>query len=348
MPLEMYQTKQAAGIDQVVHPIAVAAGKGGVGKSTIACNLAAALRSQGAQVGLLDADLYGPSLSAMLPVDDPMRKVGELYEPAICRGMPTASLGYFRDAREANTIRAPIANGIITQLVHQMVWGKLDYLVVDFPPGTGDIPLTLSQQIPFAGAILVTTPQEVALADVRKAVVAFEKVHIPLLGIVENMSYFKVDKKRLYPLGRGGGERLAHEFQVPLFAQIPLQEELSQWSDEGRLATLTDPKHAISSLFFSIADQLKVRLGEQRRFVPTTIENRASSLFLAWPDDRAQSIDYAALQRRCPCAGCQGKGMAKEDVVAKRLALVGQYALKIDFSTGCSNGIYALDSLYHW
>ena len=183
--------------------IAIGAGKGGVGKSTVTCHLALALQKQGYSVGILDADVYGPSLDHMIPFDTPPYEQDGYLIPAEKDGLKLMSVAYFK--RTAAIVRAPIANETIEKFLFGTNWGALDYLLVDFPPGTGDVQLTLLQQANFAGAILVTTPQEIALLDVRKAAACFERLHVPILGIVENMSYFEMGGERSYPLGEGGG-----------------------------------------------------------------------------------------------------------------------------------------------
>src|ERR1700733_7400327 len=191
--------------------IAIAAGKGGVGKSTVTVNLALALKQKGYRVGVLDADVYGPSLRRMLPEDKLPQQIGERFIPAQSMGIQVISLAYFRRENEAAAVRAPIANAIVTQFIEQVEWEELDYLLVDFPPGTGDIQLTLGQKASLSGAILVTTPQEVALLDVRKAMHLFHQLHIPILGVLENMSYYynSAIGEKVYLFGKDGGRRLA-------------------------------------------------------------------------------------------------------------------------------------------
>lgn len=215
--------------------IGVAAGKGGVGKSTVVVNLALALTEKNYRVGILDADIYGPSIRKMLPEEClPMQK-GEIIEPALCRGIKMISMAYFCNKKEASAVRAPIANSLIAHFINQVAWGDLDVLLVDFPPGTGDIQLTLCQQAQLLGAIIVTTPQEIALMDVRKAISLFDQVNIPLVGIIENMSYYQADpcEEIFYPFGKGGGERLAEEVKCPFLGKIPLEPLLCQCGDTG-------------------------------------------------------------------------------------------------------------------
>lgn len=232
MPLPMFK-KQKKKKQKV---IAIAAGKGGVGKSTVAVNLALALSRLGQKVGILDADVYGPSIRKMLPEERPPSQQGNQLIPAICsNGIKMISMAYFRKEREAAAIRAPIANNIILQFLQNIDWGELDYLLIDFPPGTGDIQLTLSQRASLVGAVIVTTPQEVALLDVRKAMDLFEQVKVPLIGIVENMSYYQAENAegRTYIFGKGGGKKLAQSSGLPFLGEIPIDPEICRCGDHG-------------------------------------------------------------------------------------------------------------------
>lgn len=238
--------------------IAVAAGKGGVGKSTISVNLALALREAGHQVGILDTDIYGPSVRRMLPEDKLPGKVGDKLSPALSHGIRLISMAYFRKEDEGAVIRAPIANQVIMQFISQIDWGKLDYLIVDFPPGTGDIQLTLAQQCKLTCAIMVTTPQELALMDVKKAMHLFREVNVPIAGVVENMAYYAPEGSsgRIYPFGQGGGKRLARDSGIPLLAEIPLEPLLCTCSDQGTSIFRKLPSGEVSGAFRSLASML--------------------------------------------------------------------------------------------
>lgn len=235
MPLKMFEEKKMAPLQQITHILAVAAGKGGVGKSTVAVNLGLALKNKGYTVGIMDVDIYGPSVRKMLPEDRLPAQKGETLIPALCQGIKMISMAYFRKENEAAVVRAPIANKIVTQFIKNVEWGQLDYLLIDFPPGTGDVQLTLCQQANLTGAIMVTTPQEVAVLDVRKAMHLFDQVNIPLVGIVENMSYFHhlPSNQKIYLFGKGGGERLARESGVPFLGSIPVDPEICRCGDAG-------------------------------------------------------------------------------------------------------------------
>lgn len=230
-------------LNLIKYVIAIAAGKGGVGKSSITVNLALGLKKMGYRVGVMDIDIYGPSIRRMLPEDEMPRQSGDRIIPATCLGIKMISMAYFRKDGEAAVVRAPIANNLVQQFIKMVDWGELDFLLVDFPPGTGDVQLTLSQHANLTGAIMVTTPQEVALMDVRKAIHLFDQVKVPILGIVENMSYFidQQTKEPIYIFGQGGGERLAKEMGVPLLARIPIDPQLCRCGDEGKSLFELDP-----------------------------------------------------------------------------------------------------------
>lgn len=253
MPLPLFKSKEKVQVDPRFLPqkslegvkavIGIAAGKGGVGKSSVTINLGLALKELGYRVGILDADIYGPSTRKMLPEDQLPIQKGAFIEPALSQGIKMISMAYFRKEEEASAVRAPIANSLITQFLNNILWGELDYLLVDFPPGTGDIQLTLCQQAHLLGAIIVTTPQEVALIDVRKAMSLFNHVKIPLVGVIENMSYYKatLDAEPVYLFGKGGGQKLASESGVSFLGQIPLDEIVSSCGDSGQSLFLVDP-----------------------------------------------------------------------------------------------------------
>jgi ATP-binding protein involved in chromosome partitioning len=244
------QAPQAAGaapanpaLADVRNIIAVASGKGGVAKSTTAVNLAYALARAGSKVGLLDADVYGPSLPKMLRVTTPAAADGQVISPPEADGIKFISAGMFVDPGRAAILRGPMAGGVIKQFLTQVRWGELDYLVIDYPPGTGDIQLTISQTAPVTGAVVVTTPQEVSLIDVRKAVTMFKTLKVPILGIVETMSYFICDgcDKRHHIFRQGGGERLARELGVAFLGAIPMDPRIAVGGDEGQPFVAAQP-----------------------------------------------------------------------------------------------------------
>lgn len=257
--------QQAAGtqssIPGVKHVIAVASGKGGVGKSTVSANLAVALRMAGARVGLCDCDLYGPSIAHMFGADErPYADDEQRIIPIQKHGLQLMSMGFLLDDDSPVIVRGPMATRYTQQFIRQCAWDDLDYLILDLPPGTGDIQLTIVQTVALTGAIIVTTPQEVALIDARKAVAMFGKVNVPILGLIENMSHFVCpnDGNVYHIFGKGGGEREAKKLGVPLLGQIPLEIHVRESGDEGRPVALEDPaQHPASAAFAGVARQIR-------------------------------------------------------------------------------------------
>jgi ATP-binding protein involved in chromosome partitioning len=243
--------------------IAVASGKGGVGKSTVAVNLALGLKHRGHSVGLLDCDLYGPSAPILLGVNaQPKVKDGQL-QPLEAGGIRVMSLGFLLDDDSPVIWRGPIVMGIVRQFLQDVNWQGLDYLVVDLPPGTGDTQLTLVQTVPITGAVVVTTPSELALADATRGLQMFSKVHVPVFGIVENMSYFECEEcdTRNHIFGEGGGKRTADRLGVPFLGEIPIDTAVRKGGDAGRTVMLTDPESKSSAPFLAVADAIVDRTG---------------------------------------------------------------------------------------
>ena len=247
-------------IDGVTHVVAVASGKGGVGKSTVAANLAVALRRSGAAVGLCDVDLYGPSIALMFGSRDPATATeDERIIPIEAHGIKLMSMAFLLSSDESPAImRGPMVTKYTQQFLRRVAWGHLDYLVLDLPPGTGDIQLTIVQTVALSGAVIVTTPQEVALIDARKAASMFAKTNVPVLGIVENMSYFlsPSDNKRYDIFGTGGGRREAARLQVPLLGEIPIDIATRESGDRGRPIVAAEPDGAVARAFADIAERL--------------------------------------------------------------------------------------------
>ncbi|MFQ4142320.1 Mrp/NBP35 family ATP-binding protein [Chlorogloeopsis sp. ULAP02] len=252
------------GVLGVKNIIAISSGKGGVGKSTVAVNVAVALAQTGAKVGLLDADIYGPNDPTMLGLADAQIVVrssekGEILEPAFNHGVKLVSMGFLIDRDQPVIWRGPMLNGVIRQFLYQVEWGELDYLIVDMPPGTGDAQLTLTQAVPMAGAVIVTTPQTVALLDSRKGLRMFQQMNVPVLGIVENMSYFippDLPDKQYDIFGSGGGSKTANELGVPLLGCIPLEISTRIGGDNGVPIVVADPSSASAKAFKAIAQTI--------------------------------------------------------------------------------------------
>jgi ATP-binding protein involved in chromosome partitioning len=244
--------------------IAVASGKGGVGKSTTAVNLALALAAEGAQVGILDADIYGPSQPRMLGLSGrrPTTADGKQIAPLQAFGVSCMSIGFLIDEDQPMIWRGPMVTQALQQLLGDTDWGELDYLIVDMPPGTGDIQLTLSQRVPVSGAVIVTTPQDIALLDARKGLRMFEKVKVPVLGIVENMSLHVCSEcGHQEPIfGSGGGERMAQQYGVPLLGELPLDIHIREEADAGQPSVVADPEGPAARAYVGIARRMAARL----------------------------------------------------------------------------------------
>jgi ATP-binding protein involved in chromosome partitioning len=250
-------------IPGVRHVIAVASGKGGVGKSTIATNLAVALEQTGARVGLCDCDIYGPSISLMFGTRErPTATDENMIIPIEQYGLRLMSMGFLLDDTSPAILRGPMVTRYTQQFLRQVEWGELEYLVLDLPPGTGDIQLTIVQTVALSGAIIVTTPQEVALIDARKAATMFEKVNVPVLGLIENMSYFlsPSDNKRYNIFGAGGGEREAKRLRVPLLGQIPIDIATREGGDRGIPIVCENGQSPVAAEFKRIAESLRKTL----------------------------------------------------------------------------------------
>ena len=255
-------------MNQIKHIIAIASGKGGVGKSTTSVNLALALKSMGATVGLLDADIYGPSQQLMLgiPADQrPEQQGGEYLLPVEAYGLKTMSMGYLVNDRTPMVWRGPMAGGALAQMLEQTLWGELDYLVIDMPPGTGDIQLTLSQKAKVSGAVIVTTPQDIALLDARKGIEMFHKVDVPVLGIIENMSVHVCSEcgHREHIFGQQGGERIAEDYGVPLLASLPLALSIREQTDSGRPTVIAEPDSDVTKTYLQAATAVQDALAGQ-------------------------------------------------------------------------------------
>ncbi len=250
-------------IPGVKHVIVVASGKGGVGKSTVASNLAVALAATGAKTGLCDCDLYGPSVPQMFGSHErPMANAQDEIIPIEAHGLKLMSMGFLLEDRSPVIVRGPMATRYTQQFLRQVAWEDLDYLILDLPPGTGDIQLTIVQTVSVDGAIIVTTPQEVALIDARKAVSMFAKVNVPILGLIENMAWFEGDDgKRYHIFGQGGGVLEAAEMRVPLLGQIPIDIETRERGDRGEPVALVNPKkNKVSAAFHEIAASIRSKV----------------------------------------------------------------------------------------
>jgi ATP-binding protein involved in chromosome partitioning len=259
-------TQPIAGVSNIV---AIASGKGGVGKSTTAANLALALAMDGASVGILDADIYGPSQPRMMGVgsERPVSEDGNTFEPIRAHGVAVSSIGFMIDEEQPMVWRGPMVTQALSQLMTQTRWGDLDYLIVDMPPGTGDIQLTLTQRVPVSGAVIVTTPQDIALLDARKGLKMFEKVNVPVLGVIEDMSMYVCPQcgHEADIFGTGGGAQMASDYEVTLLGQVPLDIRIREETDGGCPTVAREPESPVAAAYLEIARHMAGRLSLERR-----------------------------------------------------------------------------------
>jgi ATP-binding protein involved in chromosome partitioning len=260
--------KELTPLPEVKNIIAVASGKGGVGKSTTAVNLALALQAEGAKVGILDADIHGPSIPMMLGLDGkPDSPDGKSIEPKIGHGLQAMSIGFFLNEDTPTIWRGPMTTQYLQQLLTTTLWKNLDYLIIDLPPGTGDIQLTLAQRVPVSAAVIVTTPQDIALIDAKKALKMFEKVEVPVLGVIENMAVHICSNcgHAEHIFGEGGGEKMAAQYEVPLLGSLPLQLAIREQADGGKPTVAHSPESATSLMYRDIARKVAARLALQAK-----------------------------------------------------------------------------------
>ncbi|MDH5259030.1 MAG: iron-sulfur cluster carrier protein ApbC, partial [Gammaproteobacteria bacterium] len=263
-------------IKGIKNVIAVASGKGGVGKSTTAVNLALAIAAEGGKVGIMDADIYGPSQPRMLGIDGkPESKDGTTMEPMENYGVQAMSIGFLIDEETPMIWRGPMVTQALEQLINDTNWGDLDYLIIDLPPGTGDIQLTLSQKIPVSGAVIVTTPQDIALLDARKGLKMFEKVNVPVLGIVENMSIHICSScgHEEHIFGSGGGEKMSRDYDVDFLGALPLDIAIREQADNGKPTVVASPDSRISEIYREISRRVTAKLALQGKDYSTKFPN---------------------------------------------------------------------------
>jgi ATP-binding protein involved in chromosome partitioning len=262
-PVKATGGKRTENLQQVRHIVAIASGKGGVGKSTATANLAVALSQTGAKVGVLDADIYGPSMNMMFGVHEaPVLDDKQKLHPVIIKGIKIVSMAMFADDEKPVIWRGPMVSQMIQNFVHNVIWGELDYLLIDMPPGTGDVQLTLTQSAPLSGGIIITTPQDVSVLDAKKGLKMFQRVSVPVLGVVENMSYFICDncEKKHYIFRQGGGHRIATSLGLPFLGEIPLEPEVTIGGDLGTPIVRRAPDSASAKAYREIAGAMAAQL----------------------------------------------------------------------------------------
>ncbi len=358
------KTKETAqpGVAGIKHIVAIASGKGGVGKSTVSTNLAVAVSETGAKVGLMDADIYGPSQVGMLGSKDDQPQIGDNYFCPVTRhGVDFVSMGLLLGEDAPVIWRAPMATKMIQQFIGSVLWGELEYLFIDLPPGTGDVQITLAQQASLTGAVIVTTPQEVALGVTRKGLKMFQQVNVPIAGIIENMSGFICSHcgKETAIFKEGGGHRMAEEFGVPYLGALPLDPEIMKSGDEGVPVLRQSTDSPAAKAILDVAGELRKSLEKIKNQInavePKRIELKDDSqLIIQWPDGHVGEYSAYHLRTHCNCAACVDENTGRKILDPKRVPLdvkitgynpVGRYGLAIAFSDGHNTGIYTYERL---
>jgi ATP-binding protein involved in chromosome partitioning len=350
-------------LSPAINVIPVASGKGGVGKSTVSANLALALAKSGARVGLMDADVYGPSIPTILGIKGtPQSTPAGRLLPVERYGVRVISMGFFIPAGDAVIWRGPMLHKMVNDFLNAVEWGELDYLIVDLPPGTGDVQLSLCQSIPVTGAVIVSTPQDVAWNVAQKAIVMFDKLNAPVLGIIENMSRYVCGQCRHSDeiFGKGGAKRAAQALGIPFLGEIPLVTALRQSADCGEPIVEANPSDPCARAIFEIAERLVSELKIQKargdkKIIPVKIDavNRPT-VAIEWSDGRKSAIQARDLRLACPCAACVDESTGKKKLTPAGVSAeirvaafhkVGRYALQLIWSDGHSTGLYGFDYL---
>lgn len=341
--------------------VAVASGKGGVGKSTVSANLALALAGGGARVGLMDADVYGPSIPTILGIEEKPLSVGNRIVPVEKYGIKVISMGFFIPTNEAVIWRGPMLHKMVQDFLGVVEWGELDILLVDLPPGTGDIQLSLCQTIPLTGAVIVSTPQDVAWNVAQKAIVMFDKLNTPVLGVIENMSHFSCAHcgSREEVFGSGGARRAAKRLGIPFLGEIPLATAVRRTADEGDPVVHSDPGGASSEIFRAIASNLQAEIASSHTIsakpAPLLIDPPGPGpIRITWNDGVVTTFAPRELRAACPCAACVHEvtgqklldpALIPADIHAAAIEKVGRYALCIRWSDGHRTGLYSFETL---
>lgn len=347
---EARKTDAESGLKDVKYILAVSSCKGGVGKSTVAALLARTLGARGASVGLLDADIYGPSIPTLFNLHNPgvLATPDQKFIPNEADGVKLMSFGFLAGDGPA-VLRGPMVAQYIQQLLHNVAWGELDYLVIDMPPGTGDIQLTISQSVQIDASIIVTTPHQLSLTDVRKGIMMFDKVNVPVLGVIENMAYFICDgcDKKHHIFGDAGGKTLEERFGLETLAELPIAGNLS-----GSLAALSNSEVANETTDVVIRALGKKTLEKKSR---PTVESDAKTITLTWEDTgETATVSNAALRRACACALCIDEmtraplldpASIPMDIHAEKVGIIGNYAVTVDWSDGHNTGFFPYSTI---
>lgn len=356
------QAQQMKGFSKIGSIIAVASCKGGVGKSTVAVNLAAALSKKGAKVGVFDADIYGPSFSMMMRLEDTQPRLkGQYLEPYDFEGMKVMSLSYLKQGADDDApaiLRGPMVSQLISQLLSQTDWGELDYLVLDMPPGTGDIQLTIGQLLNISAAVMVTTPQMVSMIDVVKGIEMFDTLKVPTIAAVENMSYLKIEGQAspLYPFGRGAMFTLQSQYGFENTATLPVLEAVSKAGDHGRPLFFEDEKSDFSQQISTLANAVVQEISKliyKKEPLPNISYDEKLGILIKYHDRDGFSIDAKKLRALCCCAHCKDEltgeqlydeSQTPDDIHPLSMNPVGNYALGINWSDGHAS-LYPYKSL---
>ncbi len=360
------QRPPASPIHGVKHIIAVGSGKGGVGKSTTAVNVAVALSQMGHKVGLMDADIYGPSVPKILGLKEaPTQKPGEKVKPSIAHGIKCMSMALL--GGDTPVIwRGPMASKAVSQFLSEVDWGELDYMILDLPPGTGDIQLTLAQTVRLSGAVIVMTPQGLATQIAKRGLQMFQQVRVPILGVIENMSEYICPHchKGSHIFRSGGGKEVSEGLHVPLLGSVPLDGRLVEESDEGTPVVISRPQSEVSLEYIKIAKNIITEVNKLEAGVtentPAQIVNlepnlKAKILKVSWNNGTQSLVTFRDLRYLCPCASCVDEGtgrrkITKEDidpnVTPLRIETVGHYAIRPQWSDSHDTGLYSYDYLW--
>lgn len=352
----------SANLAQIKHVIAVSSGKGGVGKSTVSTNLAVALASLGFKTGLMDADVYGPSVPRMLGNHESPEEINGQIKPIEKYGLKFMSMGLLTDDSTPVIWRGPMATRLIQHFLGQVAWGELDYLVIDLPPGTGDVQLTLTQAAPLRGAVVVTTPQDVAVAITMRGIKMFDEVRVPILGVIENMSGFVCSHchETTEIFTKGGGEKTAKQMGLPFLGSIPLDAGIAAAGDRGDPLVHKDPTHPVSKAFYAIVEKLIKEVHVTEEFSnanpesPVEIGFDDHHVLMKWKDGHESKFGSRKLRFLCPCASCvsevTGKRMIQLEDVPEHIhptgfRPMGRYGVQVSWSDGHATGIYTFNYL---